>query len=98
MKHAKKIAEPPSSLLRSPAFIIGQDGQGRWVVCEPNGTRGGLFVNRAEALRYIRSENVNHFSPTVVASGVVELYIAARRNTASSRKAGLEAQHERLVA
>jgi hypothetical protein len=97
MKHAKKIAEPPSSS-RSPIFMIGQDCQGHWVVCELKGIRGGLFVNRAGALRYIRSENENHFYPTVIVSGVLELYIANRTNTASSRKSGVEAQRERQVA
>src|SRR5580658_3836590 len=88
MKQAEKTAEPPASLLRSPIFMIGQDSQGHWVVCEPNGTRGGVFVDRAEALRYIRSENENHFYPTVIVSGAIELYIADRKNTAS-RKSGI---------
>jgi hypothetical protein len=60
MKQAEKTAEPPSSLSRLPNFMIGRDSQCHWIVCEPNGTRGGLFVNRAEALRYIRFENENH--------------------------------------
>jgi hypothetical protein len=97
MKYTKKIAEPPS-FSRSPIFMIGQDCQGHWVVCELKGIRGGLFVNRAEAVRYIRFENENHFYPTVIVSGVLELYIADRRNTVSSRKSGVEAQRERQVA
>jgi len=97
MKRAEKAAEPPSSL-RPLTFMIGQDSVGHWVVCEPNGTRGGLFINRVEALRYVRSENENHSYPTVFVSSVLELDIAGRKNTASSQTSGIQAQRKRRVA
>jgi hypothetical protein len=67
--------EPPSRL-SSPIFMLGQNSLGNWVVREQSGSRGGLFINRAEALRYIRSENGNHTFPTVMVAGVLELEIA----------------------
>ena len=50
-----KQAEPPS-WLRPPVFMIGQDRRGNWVVQDQKGVRGGLFVNRAAALRFVRFE------------------------------------------
>jgi hypothetical protein len=97
MKQAEKAAEPPSPS-RPPIFMIGQDRQGHWVACEPNGSRGGLFVNRAEALRYIRSESENHLYPTIIVSGILELDLAGRKNAASSQKGGRDEQRERQVA
>ncbi|HEY1982999.1 MAG TPA: hypothetical protein VGH13_23205 [Xanthobacteraceae bacterium] len=65
-------AERPSCL-QPPIFLIGQDSRGNWVVQEKTGYRGGLFVDRAQALRYIRSENGNHPKAFVTVSGVFEL-------------------------
>jgi hypothetical protein len=70
-------AEPPSR--SSYPLLIGQDSRGCWVVCEQNGRRGGLFINRAEALRYIRSENENHPCRTVTVPGVLELKIGGTK-------------------
>jgi len=67
-----KAAEPPAPL-RSPQFLIGQDRQGNWVVQDQNALRGGLFVSRDAALRFVRSEN-EHRSPAIImVSGVLEL-------------------------
>ena len=64
--------EPPSCL-RPPIFMIGQDSRGNWVVQDKSGIRGGLFVDRAEALRYIRFESARHALVTV--AGCLELDI-----------------------
>jgi hypothetical protein len=64
-------SEPPSCL--SPTFMLGQDSRGNWVVRDKYGTRGGLFVGRAEALRYIRSES----GASVMAAGCFEFDISA---------------------
>jgi len=52
-------AEPPSCL-QSPLFMVGQDSHGNWVAQDQSGVRGGLFIDRAEALRFVRFENGNH--------------------------------------
>jgi len=66
-------SEPPSCL--QPIFMIGQDSRGNWVVRDKSGTRGGLFVDRTEALRYIRSESADNALVTV--AGSLELDIPA---------------------
>jgi len=65
-------SEPPS-WLRPPLFMVGQDQRGNWVVQEPKGMRGGLFVNREAALRYVRSENGFRPQAVVMVSGDFEL-------------------------
>jgi len=77
--------------------MIGQDSQGHWVVRDQVRDRGGLFVNRAEALRYIRFENENCSYPIVVDTGVLELDLAGRRKKALSRESTAVA-HKRPIA
>jgi hypothetical protein len=55
--------------------MIGQDSRGNWVAQDKTGTRGGLFADRAEALRYVRFESARHALVTVV--GSLELNISA---------------------
>jgi hypothetical protein len=89
--------EPPSRRA-NPLFMIGQDSRGHWVVSDQTGDRGGLFVNRTEALRYIRSENENHRCPTVTVAGVLELDLAGRKKAALAREAGAAAAGQRPIA
>jgi hypothetical protein len=63
-------SEPPSCL---PVFMIGQDRRGNWVVRDQSGLRGGLFVGRAEALRYVRDEAGSHPRAIVMVNGAFEL-------------------------
>jgi hypothetical protein len=65
-------SEPPS-WLRPPLFMVGQDKRGNWVVQDQKGMRGGLFVSREAALRYVRSENGFKPQAVVMVSGGVEL-------------------------
>jgi len=89
-------AEPPSCPL--PAlFMIGQNSRGNWVVRDQNGTRGGLFVDRAKALRYIRSENGNNPNVVIMVAGVFELDMAGTTETMPHRQF-IESPRERRVA
>jgi hypothetical protein len=63
-------SEPPSC---SSVFMIGRDSRGNWVVRDQSGLRGGLFVGRAEALRYVRFEAGDHPQAIVMVSGEFEL-------------------------
>jgi hypothetical protein len=65
-------AEPPSSS-RSSLFLIGKNSRGNWVVQDPRGLRGGLFVDRAEALRFAMFENGNRPQAVIMVAGVFEL-------------------------
>lgn len=90
-------AEPPSCL-RPPIFMIGRDSRGNWVARDQSGTRGGLFVNRAEALRYIRFENGNRPQAFVTVTGIFELDMTRAQGAAPQRQISVDAQRERRVA
>ena len=77
----KNDGEPPSRG-RSPFFMIGQDSRGNWVVQDQSGARGGLFIDRTEALKFARSENGNQPHAVVMVSGILELDMAGRPATA----------------
>jgi hypothetical protein len=53
--------------------LIGRNSRGQWVAREQNGLYGGLFINRAEAVRYALFENGHHPEAIVPVSGVLEL-------------------------
>ena len=72
MKQTDETSEPPSCL-QPPVFMIGRDSRGYWVAQEPSGTRGGLFVNRGEALKFVKNENAVHPHAIVWISGILEL-------------------------
>lgn len=72
MNNAEKAAELPSCL-RAPILRIGRDSRGNWVAQEQSGSRGGLFVDRAGALKFAKSESGNELQAIVWVSGVLEL-------------------------
>ena len=70
--------EPPS---KSPLFFIGKDSHGNWVVQDQQGLCGGLFVNRAEALKFAMFENGNRPQAVIMVPGVLELDMSAKLRT-----------------
>ena len=52
-----KLVEPPSCSAASTIVFIGKNRRGQWVAQEQNGLYGGLFVNRAQAIKYALFEN-----------------------------------------
>ena len=92
----ERTAEPPSRL-RIPLFMVGQDSRGNWVVQDQSATRGGLFVDRLNALRYVRSENANRTQAYVAVSGVFELNMRRAINVTPD-KSFLEVRRDRKVA
>jgi len=82
----KPMPEPeplsrPSS--RFPRFLIGQDTRGRWVVQDQRGLCGGLFVSRAEAIRYAMFESGRQPQAVIMVPGVLELDTTRGRAPAS---------------
>ncbi|SDT46935.1 hypothetical protein SAMN05444158_6276 [Bradyrhizobium canariense] len=67
----KTIEEPPSCT--SNIVIIGRNSRGNWVAQEQNGLFGGLFVNRAQAMKYALFENGHHPETIVLTNNIVEL-------------------------
>jgi hypothetical protein len=90
-------AEPPS-WLRPPIFMIGQDSRGNWVVKDQTGVTGGLFVERDEALRFVRSENRIHPHALVMVSDVLELDLGRPPSPAPQRQMTAATPRERQVA
>jgi hypothetical protein len=74
-----KLVEPPScSSVASTVVFIGRNHRGNWVVREQNGLFGGLFVNRAQAIKYALFENGHHRETIVELSCEIELDIPSR--------------------
>jgi hypothetical protein len=95
MKQEQK-SEPPSCL-RIPLFMVGQDSHGNWVVQNQSRTRGGLFVDRIDALRFVRAENANRTQAYIAVSGVFELDIVRRATSGLQRPPPLDTQGDRKV-
>jgi hypothetical protein len=68
-----KLVEPPSCSSASTIVFIGKNRRGNWVAQEQNGLYGGLFVNRAQAVKYALFENGHHPETIVELSGEIEL-------------------------
>lgn len=66
-----KQTEPPSC--RSGLVFVGKNSCGNWVAQEENGLFGGLFINRAEAVRYALFENGHRLEAVVAASNGLEI-------------------------
>jgi hypothetical protein len=74
-----KKGEPPSPSGSKPSlFLVGKDSHGRWVVQDQSGLRGGLFVDRAEALKYAMFENGKRPEAVIMMPGVLELDMSAK--------------------
>jgi hypothetical protein len=68
-----KLVEPPSCSAASAIVFIGRDHRGHWVAREQNGLFGGLFVSRAQAVKYALFENGHHPETIVEISREIEL-------------------------
>ena len=71
--------EPPSPGVCSQTrlFLIGRDREGHWIVRDLQGLRGGLFVDRKEALKYALFENGNRPQAVVMIPGILDLNMRA---------------------
>ncbi len=73
---AVRRPEPRNSQAPSPRFLVGRDRRGHWVVQDQRGLHGGLFVNRAQALKFARFESGNRPQAIVMVPGVLELNVS----------------------
>jgi hypothetical protein len=76
----------PLSCPRASLFMVGQDSHGNWVVQDQSGARGGLFVGRAEALRFVRFEAGNRSPAVVTVGGVLELDMTRSSDRSKQRR------------
>ena len=73
-----KLVEPPSCSSASTIVFIGKNSRGNWVAQEQNGLYGGLFVNRAQAIKYALFENGLHPEAIVELSREIELEMGGK--------------------
>jgi hypothetical protein len=76
-----KLVEPPSCSSPSAIVFIGKNSRGNWVAREQNGLYGGLFVNRAQAIKYALFENGHHPETIVEVLREVELDMSGNRQS-----------------
>lgn len=76
--------KPPSprSFSNSSLFYIGKDSRGNWVAQDQKRLRGGLFIDRTEALRYALFENGNEPRAVVMVPGIFELEMSPKMGEA----------------
>ena len=92
----KQDKPPPIVPCSRPAqFQIGKDSRGNWVVQDDRGLCGGLFVDRAQALRFAMLENGTRPQAVIMVPGIFELDLTGtatptpahhNRNIQSERK------------
>lgn len=92
--------EPPSARpsSTSPLFFIGRDSQGHWVVQDQRHLCGGLFVDRAKALKFALFENGHRPQAVVMVPGVFELDMSGRASAWHQPAADTDVPDERRVA
>ena len=73
----EKVDEHPSSCQN--LVLIGRNSRGNWVAQESHGLFGGLFVSRAQAVKYALTENGPHPATIVLSADIVELDIHRRQ-------------------
>jgi hypothetical protein len=82
-----KLVEPPSCSSASTIVFIGKNKRGNWVAQEQNGLYGGLFVNRAQAVKYALFENGRHPETIVELSREIELDIGGKPSSSDQKPA-----------
>jgi hypothetical protein len=74
----------------TPLFLIGKDSRGNWVVQDKRGLRGGLFVNRAAALKFALFENGDRPELVITVPGVFELDMS--RSVFAAQRSAIHAE------
>jgi hypothetical protein len=75
-----KLVEPPSYSSLSSVVFIGRNHRGQWIAQEQNGLYGGLFVSRAQAIKYALFENGQHPETIIELPREIELDMGKNPN------------------
>ena len=91
--------EPPSrrAAALSRMFHIGRNSCGNWVVKDQKGLCGGLFVDRAEALKFAMFENGNRPQAVIMVPGILELDIGRTPRGSDPSTSRVEVPHSRAA-
>ncbi len=92
-----KKGEPPSSNGSNSLFMVGRDSHGHWVVRDQSGRRGGLFINRAEALKYAMFEKGNRPQAVIMVPDVLELDIGHKPHSGQHPWTNSQASLQRVA-
>ena len=65
----KVLAASPRTL----PWLVGRNAHGEWVVRDQTGLHGGIFVERAEAIRFAMFETGRRQRAVIMVAGVLEL-------------------------
>jgi hypothetical protein len=87
-----KLVEPPSCSSASTIVFIGKNCRGNWVAQEQNGLYGGLFVNRAQAVKYALFENGHHPETIVELARAIELDMGGKPTSSDRIPAAADAR------
>ena len=92
--------EPPSPRPQSKSalFFIGKNSRGNWVVQDQHHLSGGLFVDRAAALRFALFENGNQPQSVIMVPGVLELDLNSSPRITRQLQTSADASRERHAA
>jgi len=92
--------DPPSprTQAKSPLFFIGKNSRGNWVVQDQHHLSGGLFIDRAAALRFALFENGNQPQSVITVPGVLELDLKSSPRITQQPQAFADASRERRAA
>ena len=90
--------EPPlSRSSKYSLFLVGKDSHGHWVAKDPSGRRGGLFIDRTEALKYAMFENGRHPQAVIMVPDVLELDMSAQPPTSQRSTSNALAPLQRVA-
>jgi hypothetical protein len=92
--------EPPSPRPQSKSalFFIGKNSRGNWVVQDQHHLSGGLFIDRAAALRFALFENGNQPQSVIMVPGVLELDLNSSPRVTRQPQTSADPSRERRAA
>ena len=88
--------EPPSC--SSNVILVGRNSRGNWVAQEEHGLFGGLFINRAEAVKYALFDNGRHPEDIVTVAAPLELKMGLNTMSGDREKQAEESSFQRHAA
>lgn len=91
----EKVDEPPSC--DQNLVLIGRNSRGNWVAQESHGLFGGLFVSRAQAVKYALTENGPHPATIVLSADIVELDMHRKASIAAPANADVSSHRSRAA-
>ncbi|WP_338129045.1 hypothetical protein [Bradyrhizobium brasilense] len=81
-----QLFEPPSGDSAPRIVFVGRNRRGNWVAREQRGAFGGLFVDRAQALKYALFENGRHPESIIEMTREIELDIEPPQSNIEHKK------------